>query len=195
MSKKIGYMRVSTDMQVHDLQYDALIRAGVKPEDIFSDTISGKTTRRDGLDKCFAALQTGDTFVVWKLDRVGRSVEHLKRIVTDLDEKGVGFESLQEKIDTSSAIGKLFFHLMAALAEFERDLIAERVRAGMAAAKNRGVKLGPPPQHEHLYPEIISMMDDGMTQREIAAKLSLSKTTVQRIGIIRDQIAPVPEMS
>lgn len=182
-------------MQVHDLQEDALIRSGVLPENIYKDIISGKSTSRKGLDECMAQLKPGDTLVVWKLDRLGRSVNHLKRIVEDLHDRGINFESLKEKIDTGSAIGKFFFHMMAALAEFERDMISERVSAGMAAAKARGQKLGPEPEHEDKYLEILSMLDDGLSQRDVADRLGVSKTTVQRVNAKRDLIEVVPEMS
>jgi DNA invertase Pin-like site-specific DNA recombinase len=137
---KIGYARVSTDEQNTALQLAALKRAGVKK--IFEDKISGAAVKRPGLDKCLKTLKTGDVLVVWKLDRLGRSLPHLVGILADLKQKGIGFKSLTEAIDTESAAGRLLGHMIAALAEFERSLITERTRAGVKAAKLRGVKLG-----------------------------------------------------
>jgi DNA invertase Pin-like site-specific DNA recombinase len=133
----IGYARVSTNDQNLDLQRDALEAAGC--EKVFIDEgISGAKTERPGLGQALAYARQGDTVVVWRLDRLGRSVSHLIQEVNALGERGVEFKSLQESIDTTSATGKLIFHVMAAMAEFERDLIRERTNAGLAAAKARG---------------------------------------------------------
>jgi DNA invertase Pin-like site-specific DNA recombinase len=133
----IGYARVSTHDQNLDLQRDALQAAGC--EKVFIDEgISGAKTERPGLGQALAYARQGDTVVVWRLDRLGRSVSHLIQEVNALGERGVEFKSLQESIDTTSATGKLIFHVMAAMAEFERDLIRERTNAGLAAAKARG---------------------------------------------------------
>jgi DNA invertase Pin-like site-specific DNA recombinase len=128
----IGYARVSTTEQVLDLQTDALESAGC--EKIFSDTISGVKSDRPGLTQALEFCRKGDTFVVWKLDRLGRSLKHLIETVEDLKNRGIGFKSIQEAIDTSTPTGKLYFHVFCALAEFERDLIREHTLAGLEAA-------------------------------------------------------------
>jgi DNA invertase Pin-like site-specific DNA recombinase len=138
----IGYSRVSTDDQTVALQQDALTAAGCAK--IFTDTISGATAQRPGLAEALAYARAGDTLVVWRLDRLGRSLPHLIETVTDLADRGVGFRSLTESIDTTSSGGKLVFHIFGALAEFERDLIRERTRAGLAAARTRGRTGGRP---------------------------------------------------
>jgi DNA invertase Pin-like site-specific DNA recombinase len=136
----VGYARVSTTEQVLDLQTDALVSAGCKK--IFSDTISGTKSDRPGLTQALEFCREGDTFVVWKLDRLGRSLKHLIETVEDLKNRGIGFKSIQEAIDTSTSTGKLYFHVFCALAEFERDLIRERTLAGLEAARTRGRKGG-----------------------------------------------------
>lgn len=139
----IGYARVSTDEQSVDLQIDALVRAGC--ERIFQDTgFSGALQSRPALDEALMRARSGDTLVTWRLDRLGRSLSHLISLVTDLEKRGIAFRSLSDAIDTSTASGRLQFHMMGALAEFERSLISERTKAGMAAAKVRGVQLGRP---------------------------------------------------
>lgn len=139
----IGYARISTIDQSLDLQLDALRRAGC--EAIFEDTgVSGAKAKRPGLEKLLKRLNQGDVLVVWKLDRLGRSMRHLIELTSAFEAKGVGFRSLSDAIDTSTAGGKLYFHLMGAFAEFERNLISERTKAGMAAAKARGVQMGRP---------------------------------------------------
>jgi DNA invertase Pin-like site-specific DNA recombinase len=142
---KIGYARVSTDVQRMDLQMDALKQAGC--DQIFADQgISGASTERPGLQQAMDMLQKGDTLVVWRLDRLGRSLVNLVEYVSNLGKQDVEFRSLTESIDTSSSGGKLLFHMIAALAEFERSLISERTKAGMAAAKLRGKHVGRPPR-------------------------------------------------
>src|SRR5208283_3754073 len=138
----IGYARVSTIDQHLELQTDALLAAGC--ERIFSDTASGAKTDRPGLTEALKHCRHGDTLVVWKLDRLGRSLPHLVETVCDLVARNVGFKSLQENIDTTTSGGKLIFHIFASLAEFERDLIRERTRAGLSAARARGRKGGRP---------------------------------------------------
>lgn len=142
-SFKIGYARVSTDVQRMDLQMDALKQAGC--DHIFTDHgISGALVERPGLQQAMKMLQKGDTLIVWRLDRLGRSLVHLVEQVSGLGKQGIEFRSLTENIDTSSSGGKLMFHMIAALAEFERSLISERTKAGMAAAKLRGKHVGRP---------------------------------------------------
>jgi len=133
---KVGYIRVSKQEQHEDLQRDALIAA--KCEKLFMDKISGVAAERKGLEEALAFLRPGDTFVVWKLDRAGRSLSHLMELLQNLQNRDISFVSLTEQIDTTTPSGKLIFHLMGALAEFERDLICERTNAGLAAAKARG---------------------------------------------------------
>ena len=141
---KIGYARVSTEDQKLDLQLSALRGAGCKT--IYSDHgISGSTMKRPGLEDALAALEPGETLVVWRLDRLGRSLTGLVKMIEDLGKRGVEFQSLTESINTASSGGRLVFHIMAALAEFERSLISERTKAGIIAAQQRGVQVGRPP--------------------------------------------------
>lgn len=137
----IGYARVSTDEQNLAMQLDALRLVGC--QQVFCDEgISGASTERKALNRALAAVAAGDVLVVWKLDRLGRSLAHLIQITARLEAAGIGFRSLSEAIDTTTASGRLLFHVMGAIAEFERSLISERTRAGMAAAKARGQHLG-----------------------------------------------------
>ena len=140
---KIGYARVSTADQHLRMQEDALKSAGC--EEVYTDVISGVKSQRPGLEKALSYLREGDTLVVWKLDRLGRSIQHLIQTITSLIEKKISFKSLQENIDTSTSGGKLIFHIFSALAEFERDLIQERTQAGLKAARARGKMGGRPP--------------------------------------------------
>lgn len=135
----VGYCRVSSQDQQPRLQHDALVQAGVPKKLIFSDKVSGAKAARPGLDACLAELKAGDVLVTWRLDRLGRSLRHLLNLVDDLKERGVGFKSLQDGfLDTTSANGELVFHFFMALAQFERRLIQERTKAGLAAARARG---------------------------------------------------------
>jgi len=132
----IGYARVSTQDQHLHLQRDALTSAGCLK--IYTDTVSGSTTERRGLDEALGYLRPGDTLVVWRLDRLGRSLKHLITRITELNDRTIGFKSLTENIDTTTSGGKLIFHIFGALAEFERDIIKERTNAGLEAARTRG---------------------------------------------------------
>jgi DNA invertase Pin-like site-specific DNA recombinase len=138
----VGYARVSTDEQTLDLQQDALQK--LECEHIFTDTASGAKTDRPGLEAALRFVRAGDILVVWRLDRLGRSLKHLIETIGQLQERGIGFRSIQENIDTMTSGGKLIFHMFGALAEFERDLIRERTLAGLAAARARGRKGGQP---------------------------------------------------
>jgi DNA invertase Pin-like site-specific DNA recombinase len=177
---KIGYARVSTEEQNLGLQRDALEVAGCAV--IYQDEgVSGITIARGGLTQALAALAAGDTLVVWKLDRLGRSLSFLCELVERLGKQGTGFQSLTDGIDTTTHSGKLVFHIMGALAEFERDLIRERTRAGMKAAKRRGKHVGRP---KALSPGQVQHMREllaaGKTQREVAELLGVSANTVGR---------------
>lgn len=138
MTRLIGYARVSTEDQRPELQLNALQAAGCSPELIWFEQASGANQKRPELAKALAALEAGDTLVVWKLDRLGRSLSHLIEIVDDLGKRGVGFRSLTEEINTTTAGGRLIFNIMGALAEFERALIRERTMSGRKAARIRG---------------------------------------------------------
>jgi DNA invertase Pin-like site-specific DNA recombinase len=133
---KIGYARVSTNDQNLDLQTNALEKDGCSK--IFSDKATGKNTQRAGLQEALEYLRKGDVLVIWKLDRLGRSLKDLIQIVTDLEKKEIGFRSLTESMDTTSPSGKLVFHIFASLAEFERNVNLERTKAGLSAARARG---------------------------------------------------------
>ncbi|GAB6051141.1 recombinase family protein [Hydrogenophilus islandicus] len=183
MGERIGYARVSTDDQNLDLQFDALRKAGVKDEHIYADTASGKNADRPQLAACLKALRPGDTLVVWKLDRLGRSLPDLVRIITDLEQKGVAFESLTERIETGSAAGKLVFHVFAALAEFERNVIRERTKAGLAAARARGRKGGRRPK---LTPAQVREIRELVAAQQLPIKriaelYGVSRTTLYKV--------------
>lgn len=177
----IGYARVSTADQTLNLQEDALKAAGC--EKIFTDEgISGSKTDRPGLEKALDHCRKGDVLVVWRLDRLGRSLPHLIQVVTDLGNRGVDFRSLKETIDTSTPAGKLTFHLMGAMAEFERDLIRERTQAGLVAARARGKNGGRP---SVLTPEQVKMgktLYDAkeLTVAQICKQLACSRATFYR---------------
>lgn len=142
MAKVYGYARISTGEQIIDLQIDALLKAGVSKEDIFTDEISGAKASRPGLDKLLSTVQAGDTIIAWKLDRLGRSVLNLAELSQALAHQGVFIRTTSDGIDTSTAHGRMFYNLLAVLAEFEREIIRERVAAGMAVAKRNGVHCG-----------------------------------------------------
>jgi DNA invertase Pin-like site-specific DNA recombinase len=175
-----GYARVSTSDQNPALQLDALKAAGC--ERIFTDEgVSGGAMKRPALDKALATLKTGDVLVVWKLDRLGRSLSHLIQITKQLGERGIGFRSLSEAIDTTSASGRLLFHIVGALAEFERALISERTRAGVASARQRGTHLGRKPK---LTPDQLDharkLIDTGESPRHVAKSMGVSTATLYR---------------
>src|SRR3954469_7345545 len=174
-----GYARVSTDEQNLDLQLRTLESAGC--ERIFEDRISGAAIRRPGLDQALGCLGQGDVLVVWRLDRLGRSLQHLIDVIRTMGEKGIGFRSLSDSIDTTTAGGRLYFHMMGALAEFERDLIRERTRAGMNAARARGEHLGRKPA---LSPAQIDharlLVDRGESPSAVARSLKVGRSTLYR---------------
>lgn len=180
MNQRIGYARVSTDDQHLDLQRDALRQAGCSV--IYEETASGKSAARLELEQCRKALREGDTLVVWRLDRLGRSLPDLMQIVADLEQRGVGFESLAEKIETDSAAGRLVFHVFAALSEFERNLIRERTQAGLAAARARGRAGGRKPKlDEKQIKEIKTLLKDPTIQvADVARRYGVSRTTLYK---------------
>jgi len=163
----VGYARTSSQDQMLDLQTDALTAAGV--ERIFADQASGARPDRPGLDAALSALAPGDTLTVWRLDRLGRSLAHLSDTIHDLNRRGIGFRSLSESIDTTTAAGRLVLHMLGAFAEFERDLARERIGAGIAAARSRGRNLGRRPT---LAPDQIALAQrlhaEGESLRQIA---------------------------
>jgi DNA invertase Pin-like site-specific DNA recombinase len=185
MNQRIGYARVSTDDQNLDLQRDALARVGCLT--VYEETASGKTAGRPELEQCRKALRAGDTLVVWRLDRLGRSLPDLVQIVADLEKAGIGFESMTEKIETGSAAGKLVFHVFAALAEFERNLIRERTHAGLVAARARGRAGGRKPKlDEKQVREINTLMrDPAIAVSTIADRYKVSRTTIYKVAPAR----------
>lgn len=182
MNQRIGYARVSTDDQNLDLQRDALHLSDV--HSIYEEMASGKADGRPELNNCLRALRAGDTLVVWRLDRLGRSLPDLVRIVEELEGKGIGFESITEKIETASAAGKLVFHVFAALAEFERSLIRERTHAGLAAARARGRFGGRKPKlNAQQIKEIKRLMaDPSIPVSQIAERYRVSRTTLYKVA-------------
>lgn len=175
----IGYARVSTQDQNLSLQKDALKKAGC--ERIYSDKRTGAAITRNGLDRAIDMLREGDTIVVWKLDRLGRSLSHLVELVNELKGRGVGFRSLQENIDTTSGVGKLVFHIFASLAEFERDLIRERTMAGLESARARGRKGGRPRAMDgKTIAQAKAMHRENIPVKEICQTLGIGKTTLYR---------------
>jgi DNA invertase Pin-like site-specific DNA recombinase len=176
----IGYARVSTAEQHLDLQLDALRAAGC--EKIYEDHTSGVATERPGWAQARAALRAGDTLVVWRLDRLGRSLKHLIDTIGDLNDAGIAFKSLTENLDTSSTGGKLVFHIFGALAEFERELIRERTLAGLAAARARGRKGGRPRKLDARKIATARRMleDPNQTVTEVAEILGVARSTLYR---------------
>ncbi len=176
----VGYARVSTLDQKTDLQEDALRRAGC--ERVFIDQASGASVERPQLAAALGYLREGDVLAVWRLDRLGRSLKHLVQAVAELQERGVGFRSLSESIDTTTPAGRLIFHVFAALAEFERDLIKERTSAGLAAARARGRMGGRKPSLTPKKVKVARRMyaDGDSTVAEIAKVLGVSRATIYR---------------
>jgi DNA invertase Pin-like site-specific DNA recombinase len=178
----LGYARVSTQDQTLDLQTDALSSAGC--EKIFTDTMSGAKAERQGLQEAMDHLRAGDTLVVWRLDRLGRTLKHLIGTISDLSDQGIGFKSLQEIMDTTTSGGKLIFHVFGALAEFEREVIRERTNAGLQAARARG-RLGGRPTIQSLDPKKVALAqklyaDRSMPVKEICDTLRIGRSTLYR---------------
>jgi DNA invertase Pin-like site-specific DNA recombinase len=185
----VGYMRVSSDSdrQSTDLQRDALLSAGVDARQLFADHASGAKDDRPGLSKALDFVQAGDVLVVWKLDRLWRSLSHLLTIIDSLKDKQVAFRSLTEGMDTTKPSGELLFHVFGALAQYERALTQERVMAGLAAAKRRGRTGGRPPVIiEEKLDAILAALNEGMSKaavcRNFGVKRSTLIDTLARIG-------------
>jgi DNA invertase Pin-like site-specific DNA recombinase len=178
----IGYARVSTQDQNSQLQQDALIQAGVDERHIFMDTLSGSTLDRPQLKNALNYLKEGDVLVVWKLDRLGRSLHELIRLMQDFSGKGIGFRSLIEMIDTTPPGGKMVFHVFGAMAQFERDLISERTKAGLEAAKQRGRRGGRPVSLTQEQKDLaLSMVAQDKPIALIARTLKVSRQTIYRV--------------
>jgi len=176
---KIGYARVSTIDQNPNSQRDALKAAGC--EKVVTEKVSGASLKRPKLEKLLRSLNANDILTVWRLDRVGRSLPHLLDVVADLKARDVGFQSLNETIDTTTANGELIFHLFASMAQFERSLIVERTQAGLVAAKKRGVRLGRPPalktaQIKHAR----KLIESGERPSAVAGTLGVDRSTLYR---------------
>lgn len=180
----IGYARVSTEDQRMDLQIDALRKAGCDDDDfIYKEHASGKTAKRAELQRCLGTLRKGDTLVVYKLDRLGRSMKDLISIVTKLGERGVEFRSLTENIDTTTPAGTFFFHLFGSFAQFERDLISERTKAGLAAARARGRRGGRKRKLSEKQAKLavkILNEDQSLKHEEVAKGMGVSRATLYR---------------
>jgi len=180
----VGYARVSTDDQDLTLQLDALVQHGVPHYLIFTDKLSGASSDRPGLSECLKAVREGDTLVVWRLDRLGRSMRDLVTLIEDLRQRGVGFRSISDgMIDTTSASGELIFHIFSALAQFERRVIQERTKAGIAVARARGRK-GGRPRLKINDPKLVLAKklhgDTSLTIDEICKSLHISRSTYYR---------------
>ncbi len=175
----IGYARVSTQDQNLELQTDALIKAGCKK--VFDDKMSGSRAQRPGLERALETLREGDTLVVWKLDRLGRSVKNLVDLVSDLHKQGVQFMSLTDAIDTGTPSGRFFFHVMASLAQMERELTVERTRAGLEIARQSGRRGGRKRQMTDSKIESAKqLLANGVSPREVATNLGVSVPTLYR---------------
>lgn len=174
----IGYVRVSTADQDPNLQIDTL--KDVSVDRIFEDIgVSGAKTKRPGLDEALSFLREGDTFVVWKLDRLGRSMKHLLETVSWLEKHNIGFRSLTENIDTNTPTGRLIFHIFGALGQFERDLIRERTQAGLKAAVARGRKGGRPKvMTDEKLETAKCLIEQGLTVREAASRIKVGKSAL-----------------
>ena len=184
LSRLVGYARVSSNGQELQLQLDALKKAGVAKAEVFTDKVSGSKAARPGLEKCLQQLKPGDTLLVWRLDRLGRSIRHLIDLVADLHQRGVRFKSLCDgAIDTTTASGELIFHVFSALAQFERRLIVERTNAGLTAARSRG-RLGGRPPVPAADPRVQTAKkmhaDKTMPVADICRTLRISRPTLYR---------------
>ncbi len=180
--KLIGYMRVSTKDQDHALQYDALIAGGVKTEDIFQDKISGSKINREGLDSCLRGLVFGDVLIVWKIDRLGRSLNDMVDLMRKLDTIGVGFRSITQQIDTTTPQGRMMLQMLFVFAEFERETIKERVRAGIRAARaaDPTLRWGRKGSVEYNEEEVLMFLTEHSV-RAVSRLTGVPKSTIQQI--------------
>ena len=177
----VGYIRVSTDDQNLSLQKDALLKYGVDERNIFSDKTSGSKDKRVGLDKALEFLKDGDTLVVWKLDRLGRSVKSLIELISELNSKNIHFKSLTDSIDTSTPSGRFFFHVMASLAQMERELIVERTKAGLESAKKLGRVGGRKrTMTDSKLASAKKLLESGISPKDVAKDLGVSLATLYR---------------
>jgi DNA invertase Pin-like site-specific DNA recombinase len=183
MGKLVGYARVSKGEKNLNLQVDALLKIGCEKRYIFHDKVSGAKEERLGLTECFKQLEPGDTLVIWRLDRLGRTLKHLVNLIEELKEKQIGFKSISDgHIDTTTASGELVFNIFSSLAQFERRLIQERTTAGLDAARARGRKGGRPALSPH-NPKLLAakhLQQQALSIQEICKKLNLSKATLYR---------------
>jgi DNA invertase Pin-like site-specific DNA recombinase len=177
----VGYMRVSTDgdRRTFDLQRDALLAAGVDERHLFEDRVSGSRGERTGLAKALAFIKSGDCLVVWKLDRLGRSLPHLLTTVSDLRARGISFRSLTERMDSATPQGEFLFHVFGALAQFERSLIQERVQAGLAAARRRGRRGGRPMAIDAEKLAAVTLaLDGGASKAAVCRTFGIKRSTL-----------------
>jgi len=188
----LGYARVSTQEQSIDLQLDALNKAGC--DEVYQEKYSGKSRNRPELEFCLRTLREGDVLVVWKLDRLARSLKDLVDIINELENKRVGFRSITESIDTTTTGGKLVFHIFGALAEFEHNLIRERTIAGLAAARARGRKGGRKPSMSKadIRKAAAMLKDPNITKKEVAAHFKISRITLNK-SLDREGFDGLPE--
>jgi len=176
-----GYARVSTQEQKLDLQIDALLKYGVSEKNIFHEKITGTKKERPEFNELLKRLRIDDTLVVWKLDRVGRSTKHLVELITDFNQRGINFVSLNENIDTTTAVGKLIFSIFSALAQFERDIISERTIAGLQSARARGRKGGRPKLPDNKIKVALKMYESkDYPISQIIDTVGISKTTLYK---------------
>lgn len=177
---KLGYMRISTKIQDNALQLDALQKYGC--DKIFSDKIGGSKIKRPGLDACVGELKSGDTLVVWRLDRLGRRLSHLSAMFDDMQQKKIGFVSIMDNFDTSTVAGRGMLGIMMVFAQMERELNSERVVAGLAVRRSEGGKLGPPFKiPAEARKSIMDMDAAGVSQTAIARTLRISQSTVSNV--------------
>lgn len=178
----IGYARVSTVDQNLDMQISALRKAGIPEQDIYSESVSGVSRRRPAFAAAMKACRPGDTLVAWRLDRIGRDTGHLIKMLEDFRVRGIHIKSLTEPIDTTSPIGALMFHFIAALAQFERNLVSVRTKAGMQRRRERGERVGPEPKlNDKQRREIMKLLRSGGNAKDVAKQYNVSRQTVYRV--------------
>lgn len=185
---KYGYARVSTIDQNLDLQIDALVKAGVHRQNIYTEKESGKNDDRKALNELLDLLQAGDELVVYKIDRLGRRAAKLITLMDEFKKRQIEFISLQDNIDTNTSVGKALFSIMAILAEMERDIIAERTVAGLQAARERGKRLGRPPVEKEKILRAKKLIASGFTRTEICEMLQISRMTLYRYLTAEEEV-------